>query len=185
MVLSGPGGQNWPVTHIAGSLLVAMPHLIDPSFARTVVLLVNHDADGALGVVLNRPSELSPVHDLADWVHLLASPEVVFLGGPVDPDAAVGLAATPEQSEGSGVQLVDLSTDPGDLAVPVRVFAGYAGWGPQQLEAELVEGGWLVTSAEEGDVFTDQPEELWRRVLSRQPGRVAMYANFPMDPRSN
>ncbi len=162
-----------------------MPDLTDANFARTVVLILEHDAEGAVGVILNRPSELSPSPDLPAWSHLLALPEVVFIGGPVDPDAAVGLAALPEGPETNGIQLVDLSAEPGELGVPVRVYAGYAGWGPQQLEAELMQGGWIVTSAEASDVFTTEPEELWRRVVGRQSGRVAMYANFPADPRSN
>lgn len=161
-----------------------MPDLTDSSFARTVVLLLEHDSDGAVGVVLNRPSEHSPASELPEWRHLLAEPEVVFLGGPVDPDAAVGLAAIPD-TELAGIRLVDLSADPGELSVPVRVFAGYAGWGPQQLEAELIQGGWLVTGAERHDVFTTDPDGLWRQVVRRQEGRIAMYANFPLEPRAN
>lgn len=162
-----------------------MPDLADPNFTRTVVLVLEHDADGAAGVILNRPSDISPVLDLPAWSGLLTTPEVVFIGGPVDPDAAVGVAAISEGLDTQGIQLVDLSAEPGDLQVPVRVYAGYAGWGPQQLEAELVQGGWIVAGAEPEDVFTEKPEELWRRVVGRQPGRIALYANFPTDPRSN
>lgn len=162
-----------------------MPDLADPNFARSVVLILEHDADGAVGVILNRPSELSSEPDLPAWSHLLVPPEVVFLGGPVDPDAAVGLARLEGGPGSNGIQLVDLSAEPGELAAPVRVFAGYAGWSSQQLEAELVQGGWIVTGAEAEDVFTSEPKELWRRVVGRQHDRVAMYANFPADPRAN
>lgn len=178
-------GQNWGVDYLAGSLLVAMPDLTDPNFARSVVLVLEHDDAGAVGVVLNRPTEISPSDELPEWVPLLATPDVVFLGGPVDPDAAVGLSGAPEDDDVSGVQLVDLTAEPGELTGPIRVFAGYAGWGPQQLEMELAQGGWLIAGAEREDVFTDDPSDLWRRVISRQPGRVSMYANFPLDPRAN
>ncbi len=162
-----------------------MPDLTDPNFARSVVLILEHDDEGAVGVVLNRPTQISPSDELPDWLPLLATPDVVFLGGPVDPDAAVGLSAARADDEVSGVQLVDLTAGPGDLTGPIRVFAGYAGWGPQQLEMELAQGGWLIAGAEREDVFTDDPNDLWRRVISRQPGRVPMYANFPLDPRAN
>lgn len=170
---------------LTGSLLIAMPNLTDPNFARTVVLVLEHDDDGAVGVILNRPSEFSPADDLPAWAHLVALPEVVFLGGPVEPDAAVGLAAADSEMSVEGVRVVDLSSEPGELSVPVRIFAGYSGWGPQQLEAELAQGGWLVAGAEPGDVLTQEPTELWRQVVGRQPGRISMYANFPVDPRSN
>ena len=185
MASQGLSGQNRLMMPLAGSLLIAMPDLTDPNFSRTVLLVLEHDAGGAVGVVLNRPSELSPFDDLPAWADLVALPAVVFLGGPVEPDAAVGLAAADDDSGVNGVRVVDLSSEPGELAAAVRIFAGYAGWGPQQLEAELIQGGWIVAGAEPGDVFTDEPRELWRRVVRRQPGRVSMYANFPDDPKFN
>lgn len=170
---------------LAGQLLIASPSLMDPNFYRAVVLLVEHGQEGAAGVILNRPSTTGPGEELPEWTPLLAEPEVVFIGGPVEPQAAVGLAQTHGQEVLPGVGMVDLSATPGGDAAEVRVFAGYAGWGPGQLEAELDEGSWLILAALPADVFTPAPERLWRDVLRRQPGRVAMLAGFPDDPRLN
>jgi putative transcriptional regulator len=178
---------------LAGRLLVALPALDDPNFERTVVLLLDHDEEGALGVVLNRASEV-PVHEaLVDWARLAAEPAVVFGGGPVEPTAVVALGRTPVRVVPEGrqplldqVRLVDVSDDPGSSEVDqVRVFAGYAGWGPGQLEGEIEMGAWAAIDAQPGDVFTDAPTQLWARVLGRQPGRLRLLASFPDDPSTN
>ena len=170
---------------LAGSLLVASPALLDPNFYRAVVLLVEHNDEGAAGVILNRPSTRGPGDELPEWLPLLADPEVVFVGGPVEPRAAVGLAQTDGGEVLPGVGMVDLSAGPGGISSAVRVFAGYAGWGPGQLEAELAEQAWVVLTAKPDDVFSPFPERLWRQVLQRQPGPVAMLATYPDDPRLN
>jgi putative transcriptional regulator len=177
---------------LRGRLLVAEPMLLDPNFVRTVVLLVEHTEEGAAGVVLNRPSETLLSEALPDWAGRAAEPGLVFVGGPVAPAAAIGLARMKPGGESihctpviDGVALVDLDGEPDDLddsVVAVRLFAGYAGWGDGQLEQELELGGWLVLGAEPDDGFTDEPATLWRRVLRRQPGRLAMTASFPPDP---
>jgi putative transcriptional regulator len=178
---------------LAGRLLVALPALDDPNFERTVVLLLDHDEDGALGVVLNRASEV-PVHEaLVDWAGLAARPAVVFGGGPVEPTAVVALGRTPVHVVPEGfqplldrVRLVDVSDDPvGSEVDQVRVFAGYAGWGPGQLEGEIEMGAWAAVDAEPADVFTASPERLWSDVLGRQPGRLRLLASFPDDPSAN
>lgn len=177
---------------LRGRLLVAEPMLLDPNFVRTVVLLVEHTEEGAAGVVLNRPSETA-LHDaLPAWSGRAVEPAVVFVGGPVSPTAAIGLARMKPGAEAihctpviDGVALVDLDGEPDELddgVVGVRLFGGYAGWGGGQLEAELELGGWLVVDAEPDDAFSDDPEGLWKRVLRRQPGRVALTASFPPDP---
>jgi len=179
---------------LKGRLLVATPNLSDPNFFRTVVLIIEHGDDGALGVVLNRPSELEVAEPLPAWAEVAAQPPVVFVGGPVSPSSAICLARV-GTADGDGweplvgsVGAVDLNLDP-DETTPrpqeVRVFAGYAGWGPRQLEAEILSGGWFVVDAEPGDALVQVPDDLWSAVLRRQPGRLAMFAHYPPDPTMN
>lgn len=173
----------------AGSLLVASPLLVDPNFYRTVVLVLQQDVDGAVGVVLNRPSEEPVESHLPEWTRRLADPPVVFVGGPVDRSVAIGLVRSDQPTEPTalgGVGMVDLGSDPAaGTPGPVRVFSGYAGWGPGQAEAEIAEGAWVVLDAVADDVFTKAPDNLWPTVLRRQGGWLAMLATFPLDPSMN
>jgi len=177
-----------------GRLLVATPDLGDPNFDRTVVFLLEHSDEGTLGVVLNRPSETSVHEPLPAWVDHAAHPPVVFTGGPVAPSAAIGLACAGDDEVDGWAPLVgrlgtvDLARTPGELLVTVerlRVFAGYGGWGAGQLDAEIAAGGWFVVDAWPDDAFSPYPERLWRTVLARQRGRLAMFANIPVDPSVN
>ena len=181
---------------LTGRLLVATPALRDPNFDRTVVLLVAHEEAGALGVVLNRATEVKVSDVLGPWGSLAGEPAVVFEGGPVQPEAAICLARTrPGVARLSGfnrvtgaVGTIDLSTDPAILregVVGVRIFAGYAGWEPGQLESELEDGSWMVFEALPGDAFVDRPDDLWTMVLRRQGGLTAAVALFPSDPTLN
>ena len=182
-----------PTWH-TGRLLVAMPVLDDPAFARSVVLIIDHDEDGALGVVLNRASEV-PVTEATDaLIDLIPAPGVLFGGGPVEPDALVAIgrahddAVRTDTTFVEGLRLVDLDQDPviaGVELTQVRLFAGYAGWAPGQLEHEVWHGAWVVIDSEPSDVFTDRPETLWRDVLARQQGRLRMLADFPSDAALN
>lgn len=182
-----------------GALVVATPQLADPNFARTVVLLLQADAeDGALGVVLNRPSGTALGEVLPDWVPLAAEPDVVFVGGPVSPQAAIclgrarlggALVAAFAPVEGLPVLgTVDLDAEP-EAVLPaveqVRLFAGYAGWSPGQLEAEVQEGAWFVLAGLPDDAVAGQPERLWADVLRRQGPPVAFAAGYPADPTQN
>jgi len=180
---------------LRGRLLVATPSVGDPNFAGTVVLLLEHNDEGAMGVVLNRPSEIHVAEHLPGWTEVVVSPPVVFLGGPVSPNAALCLARVDADMDDAGwnplvgrVGTVDLSADPGQ-AVPavaeVRIFAGYAGWAPRQLEAEIAEGGWFVVDADPGDALSPLPDDLWRDVLRRQPGTISLFADYPLDPSMN
>ncbi len=181
---------------LTGQLLVATPSLRDPTFHRTVVLLLDHGDDGGLGVVLNRPLEVAVSAVLPPWQPHATAPAVLFQGGPVALDSALGLVGVPgDTREPPGVRringsvgLVDLDVEPADV-VPelsgLRVFAGYAGWSTGQLEREVEEGSWYVVDSEPRDAFTDQPEQLWRTVLRRQPGDLALVAAFPEDPELN
>lgn len=184
-------------TPTKGRLLVATPPLVDPNFDRTVIYVLEHHDDGALGVVLNRPSSEALAEPLDRWTDLQSPPGHVFHGGPVEPDALIALAlankpvteSTDELSPLSGrVVSADLSTDPAFIAgvvSTVRVFRGYAGWGPGQLEGEIDAGAWMVIDAEADDMFDHQPEHLWRTVLRRQPGRLAWLADAPDDLADN
>lgn len=183
-----------------GDLLVATPELVDPNFAGSVVLLLDLDSDGALGVVLNRPTEVPVGEVLPGWADLARAPGVLFHGGPVATDSALAVGASmgygmdPDVAAGGFRRLFD---DIGlvDLDVPVaavgpvldglRVFAGYAGWGEQQLLDEIAAGSWYVVPSATSDLFGADPAGLWTRVLRRQPGRLAWLATRPADPTEN
>lgn len=180
---------------VAGSLLVAAPTMADPNFARTIVLLLDASESGALGVVLNRPTELEVVDVLEPWADLVVGPGVLFQGGPVETDAALAVATVTADDDPVGWRRVYGSTGLVDLDAPVeilasavsslRIFAGYAGWGSGQLEAEIAEGAWYVVPAEVQDPFLVEPERLWSQVLRRQGGQLAMLATMPSEPGLN
>ena len=185
----------------AGRLLVATPMLGDPNFKRTVVLIVEYeDVQGTLGVVLNRPTEISVGKVLEPWTELATEPAVVFNGGPVARTSALALARVPGTGEPLGwrpldgapalarLGLIDLDMPPGLLATAItslRVYAGYAGWLPGQLESEIEEGAWYVLPAQPDDVFAADPGKLWRQVLRRQEGEMAFLTTYPDDPTQN
>ena len=180
----------------AGMLLVATPELLDPNFAESVVLLLDVDDHGALGVVLNRPSAI-PVDAVLDgWGDVVAEPEVLFQGGPVSTQGALAVATLrAEDDVPLGFRAVEGRLGLLDLDTPVellegsldglRIFAGYAGWGAGQLEEEIDEGSWYVVPAEVPDVFRLDPSGLWRDVLRRQPGELAWHSTRPFDPELN
>jgi putative transcriptional regulator len=185
-----------PVASCARKLLVAAPEMRDPNFARTVVFVVDHTDEGALGIVLNRPSDTRPDRLDDDWQALVLAPSVVFVGGPVqmgEATIAFGRVARVEASDAwqpllGRVGSVDIATTVAGAhphLEAVRMFSGYAGWGPGQLEAELEHGGWHVLDAEPDDLLTTSPAELWRRVLRRQNATLAMTANRPLDTSTN
>lgn len=190
-----PEPSDLPEPSLKGRLLVATPILLDPNFERTVVLLLEHRSeDGALGIVLNRPSETSVGEPLPAWEALAAPPAVLFVGGPVSPGSAIALGrGAADAAEGwepvlGPVGTVDLDRDPALVRTTldeVRVFAGYAGWAPGQLEGEIAGGSWFVVDAEPDDAFSADPGDLWPSVLRRQGGRLAMFAHCPPDPSVN
>ena len=179
---------------VTGRLLVATPLLLDPNFFRAVVLILEQGEDGALGLTLNRALDVSPGEYLPMWTELISAPDTIFAGGPVNREMAVGLAWRPSVPEAEvwrpvlgGVGLIDLTEGPDAVAglENLRVFSGYAGWGPGQLEAELATGSWFVLDATVADAFTGDPERLWHDVLRRQPNRLALFADYPPDPSLN
>ncbi|MGZ4796232.1 MAG: YqgE/AlgH family protein [Acidimicrobiia bacterium] len=170
-----------------GRLLVASPDLGDPNFRRTVVLMVAHDAEGAVGLVLNRPTDITLADALPDWMSSSAPPACLFIGGPVQPEAAIGIgrgvSAAGDLVIGD-LGAVDLD---GDAAGhdSVRVFIGYSGWGPGQLDGEIARGDWLVVDALTSDVVATTPETLWRDVLRRQRSAASLFAHAPEDASLN
>lgn len=177
-----------------GRLLVATPVLGDPNFDRTVVLVLEHEHEGAIGLVLNRPSETDVAEPMPEWDDVAATPSVIFVGGPVAQTAVIGLARHAGRAARGwhpllgGVGIVDLADGPEGVGPPIeqlRLFAGYAGWGADQLEAEIDAGAWWVVDAWPEDVLSPEPQRLWTDVLRRQPGRLALYAHFPTDPTAN
>jgi putative transcriptional regulator len=180
------------VVSLAGSLLIAGPQLWDPNFRRAVVLVGHHDDEGAVGVVLNRVTEHRVAEAAPPLAPLVAEGDRLFIGGPVQPEAAVVVAdfERPEVAEviafGSiGFLPQEVEADGLGPLRRARVFAGYAGWGPGQLEAELGEGSWLVEPATPDDVFTGRPESLWRAVVRRKGPRYELMATMPEDPSLN
>ncbi len=187
------------VRSTVGRLLVATPPLGDEHFDRSVVYMLDHQAGGAMGVVLNRPSPLLAADagmDIVErWSALLCEPAALFDGGPVETDALLTvaeLATEPDEGAWSAVHgrlaMIDLTGAPDDVAPGIRrmrIFRGYAGWGPLQLDGEMAAGAWMVLPAQADDVFATSPGELWREVLRRQGGRTAWIANAPDDVASN
>jgi putative transcriptional regulator len=193
----GTGGsrQNEPVASVyhaslKGSLLVAVPLLDEPTFHRAVIYMLQHTPEGALGVVLNRPTDEDALPGLDPWMVELSQPRVVFSGGPVSEDTRIAVAAMSVEPDseafaplGEGLGTVDLAELPEDVAGlrSLRVFRGYSGWGPGQLEQELSEGTWLVVDGAADDLFSANPHGLWRNVLRRDGGRRAWLADAPDD----
>jgi len=176
------------VDSLQGQLLISSPLLNDPNFRRTVVLMTHHDEEGAMGLVLSRPSEIR-VSDAVPELAELPGDELVYVGGPVQPEAVVVLVeheAEPDLPIVGNIAFMQADADVDELdSVRARVFAGYSGWGPGQLEGELEESSWIVVPAEPDDAFAPDPDELWRTVLHRKGGKFALIATMPYDPKLN
>lgn len=175
-----------------GMLLVAAPGMLAPDFARTVVLLLSHNADSTLGVVLNRRSDVAVYNVLPDWADLVASPQAFYIGGPVSPQSAVGVAVTrsgiviedqPELTRlANRLAQVNLRSAPQpmmELVDSLRLFAGYAEWQPGQLDEEIERGDWFVAPALPSDVVAPAATDLWGDVMRRQAMPLPLYASFP------
>lgn len=178
----------------AHTLLVAHPFLQDPNFRRSVVLIVAHDSSGSLGFVLNRPTPVR-VKEVTDFLGEVDYP--LYMGGPVQQNTlhivhTLGPILEDSQEVGGGLYwsgnwkklraLLAVRDIPQEM---IRFFAGYAGWGPGQLEAEIAQGAWLVFPAQKAYVFSADPKTLWTRVLVDQGPQYAMLTRCPLDPRLN
>jgi putative transcriptional regulator len=184
------------IHNATGKLLVATPRTGGQAFRRSVVLVLQHDGEGAQGVVLNHPLNAPVSAVLPPWQDYVTDPPNVFQGGPVALDSALGLVTVPgDRQEPAGVRLLFGGLGLADLDLPppvvmpgvggLRIFAGYAGWSPGQLEQEIRDGGWYVVESEARDAFTAEPLTLWSTVLRRQRGNLALVANLPEDPTLN
>ena len=177
---------------LAGHLLISASSLWDPNFRRAVVLIGHHDEEGAVGVVLNRAAEVTVSEAVPALAALVEPGAPLFLGGPVQPQAAVVVAdfEVPERAEiialGS-IGFLPQESDPEEIGGirRARVFAGYAGWGAGQLEAEMDQESWIVEPARPEDVFTDEPQHLWDSVLKRKGSAFDLLRLMPIDPSLN
>jgi putative transcriptional regulator len=191
----GPSPGRSAGRWLKGKLLVASPVMREPTFARTVISVLEHSDDGALGVVINRPGDASLLDVVPPVAELASHPAVLFAGGPVEPQAAIALGVVSPDAPTQGwrpvvhpVVTVDLDVDPDVLGAglrELRVFAGYAGWSAGQLEGEIAQGAWYVVEALPLDAFDAVPDRLWSAVLRRQPWPLSAVATCPIDPTMN
>jgi putative transcriptional regulator len=181
------------VDPLTGHFLIASPAILDPNFRRTVVFVTAHTDDGAVGLIVNRRSEATVGEAVPQLVPITSREEPIFVGGPVNPDGVAVLAEFDDPDEAGIVVLDDVgflalddALDDGPPEVHrARVFAGVAGWGPEQLEGELEREDWIVEPAALDDIFTDDPEGLWSDVLRRKGGEYELVARMPFDPSLN
>lgn len=182
----------------AGTLLLANTDLLEPTFRRSVIYVVEHNDGGTLGVVLNRPSETAVHNVLPQWSDLAVKPKTMFIGGPVKRDAALCLGTLRIGAEPDGmaglrhiagrIVMVDLDADPDLIATVVegvRIYAGYSGWTIGQLEGEITRDDWIVLSALPSDVLVQARTDLWSRVMRRQPLPMSLLATHPIDISRN
>lgn len=177
---------------LRGHLLISAPALFDPNFRRTVVLIGDHDEDGALGVVLNRPTPVAVADAVPALAGVVDGDARVFIGGPVQPRAAIVLAELADPSLADipvlgaiGFLVGDVDEEKAAAVRRARVFAGYAGWGPGQLDEEVARDGWIIERALADDVFATDADALWRTVARRKGGEAALLATMPFDPSTN
>jgi putative transcriptional regulator len=179
---------------LRGKLILASPALRDPNFTRTVVLIAEHNEDGAMGLVLNRPATSTVGEAVPDLSWLAGEDAPIYVGGPVAETAVIVLAEFDQPELAGAVVDGDLGFIGSDADEPelldgavrrARVFAGHAGWGPGQLEAELAEEAWIVEPPRRDEIFTAEPEALWAAVLRRKGRRYALLATMPPDPSLN
>lgn len=195
--MSGTGPGSAPLAPAEGRLLVATAVIDEPTFFRTVILLLEHDdAVGTLGVVLNRPTDLTIGETIPSWQSAVSAPGVLFTGGPVAEGSALGLGlvaaedSLPDGTTGlfGRLAIVDLESDAtvmGSQLEELRIYSGYAGWGAGQLAGELRSKAWWVFDSLPADWFATDPSDLWSEVLRRQGGRYKMWASAPVDPAVN
>jgi len=179
------------VDSLQGNLLVSSPALFDPNFRRTVVLIAHHDEEGAMGLVLSRPSDVEASEAVPALDGIPGANDPVFVGGPVQPEAFMALAEFDDVADAAApifdqVGFLPAESEPDDLSIRrVRLFAGYAGWAAGQLESELDEASWIVVRAQPDDLFADDPDELWLGVVKRKGGPFSLMETMPFDPGLN
>jgi putative transcriptional regulator len=179
---------------LRGKLILAGPVLKDPNFDRTVVLITEHTEEGAMGLVLNRPSETTVGEAVPDLTWVAGEDDTVYVGGPVAPNGVIVLAEWLDPSQAVVLVDDDVGFVPGDAEdqdalaaaiVRARVYAGHAGWGPGQLEEELAEEAWIVEAPRREELFSEDAEALWPAVLRRMGREFALLSTMPPDPSLN
>jgi len=183
--------------------LAYTPAIGEGNFEQSVILMLHHDADGALGVIINQPSALDVSELLPRWSDLIADPNRIFSGGPVEQNGFIGIGRHSDTSFADAdletlgfaplaathrLATVDLESDPAITAAHIdqlRIFRGYAGWGARQLDGELNAGAWFTVASEPDDLWSTEPQGLYEQVLRRQSGDMRWYANAPTDPTVN
>jgi putative transcriptional regulator len=180
------------VPSLTGQLLVASPGLFDPNFRRTVVLVTEHNEDGAAGLVLNRPTEAEVSEVVPQLESLVDDGELIYMGGPVQPNGVLVLGEFVDPTDAAvplfgslGFPSLETPEEVVPLTTRRRIFAGYAGWGSGQLEDELAREDWILEQAKNDDAFTEAPDELWADVLRRKGGIYELVARMPDDPSVN
>lgn len=177
---------------LRGKLLIASPSLVDPNFARSVVLMTEHSDDGAMGMVLNKPAETS-ASDLLPALDDIAGEDPLYIGGPVQPQAVVLLAEFSDPAAAAWIVVADVGLassetkfgELGDVVRRGRFYAGYSGWGPGQLEAEIDAESWIIEAPMPSELFPDDPDTLWSDVLERMGGSYSLISRMPLDPSLN
>jgi len=181
------------VQSFRGKLLLATPELIDSNFFRSVILVLEHSNEGAIGVVLNRQSDLYSVDVLPKWGESKDSSLLLHWGGPVQEESLLALGLYDENAkdeiiEGLGcIKVLNLNPETLDMTsvLNARLYSGYAGWSAGQLSTEISNGGWIVAELTDTDPFVNDPGDLWSMVLARQKGFISKLAQYPDDPRMN
>ena len=166
----------------------------DRNFRRSVFLMIEHSRSGAIGLVLNQATKTTTQELFPEWGSRTNSIPEVFVGGPVEPNSClalgrfIGETSEPHHFIFSNVGIIDLGSDPDMLPeslTEMKIFSGYSGWSPMQLDSELAADAWFVVEADPFDVFSSNHHELWSLVLRRQKGPMAWLANYPEDPKLN
>jgi putative transcriptional regulator len=179
---------------LRGKLILAGPMLKDPNFDRAVVLITEHTEEGAMGLVLNRPSDATIGDAVPDLTWVTDAEDTVYVGGPVAPNGVIVLAEWTDPRQAVVLVDDDLGFVPGDADDPdalatairrARVYAGHAGWGPGQLEDELAGEAWIVEPPRREELFSDDAEGLWPAVLRRMGREFALLSTMPPDPSLN
>lgn len=177
---------------LKGQLLISSGGLYDPNFRHTVVLVGANGREGSLGVILNRMLDVTVAEAVPDLVPLVGDGTHLYEGGPVQPREPVLLAELTDPGladilvfDSVGFLVGDVPSEMSAGILRARLFAGHAGWGPGQLEAEMEDDAWILETARVEDVFTDEPDHLWRRVLERKGPEYKRLSRIPFDPGMN
>lgn len=179
-----------------GIFLVASPALRDPNFRQAVVLLCEHGPEGALGVVVNRPTGILLSEALPQVPVLEGQRHVLFCGGPVQPNQVLLLYRVNEAPQdthhvfdgvylgGDVSALEHLLTSPSEAEM-FRAYIGYSGWAPGQLEMEMKTGSWITLPADPATVFQKDPARVWPDIMRSLGKPYDFYAEMPFDPNLN